>query len=1078
MEQEPGREVRDSAENGPSPMDLLDTPAKEATNVLRKLYAESTPLEDMAIDASGARPQQIESIIDPSEVQYQEDMDVFYSPNSVNGMRDNTLTQPLKSGLDQYQKHIYTPRSTRSMTKPTGSSHAEPEFEDRPVTEAAFSTEESDVPQIQAFAKLEFDDGEFYMNTYSVELGRDLQSARQAVDKTSTPAKRGRPRRRKRSASSVDTSHLPRKLKREHNRSHPSSVVSERGGIIAVDHSDAESLGGYYSKEPASTSSSSQQMSRKSSMLFAPHHTDYQSLAMASLMGPDALRHDDSSNPPLPSPEACPLIPIHPPATLPTSIDDLAGASDGADNTGSTVGKHKAISRKHVKIAFNFEKHLFEVHVFGRNGAYVDEEYCPCGDVRPLTNGSSLQIGNVSVKFLLPEVALGETGAERNANSHGLSMSLDSDDRSSVDSDSKSHRNGEQASEDEEEDSDTGKTSAQTSPEQKVPSKAKVKTQAMKVGKSSKKGSKVEETASAPKRKGPGRPPKNGVMSKREMGLIAKQAREEAKAAKKEVNGEPAPGKGKSGKVSNEKPPEVPSIQPNGKRKYTKRKNKVDHIPELQETRESTEHTDSVAPEQIVPPKPPKEKKPPKPPRSPSPFIDRNSLTEEQLAKPAQSYVVLIHEALSESEKGPMSLNQIYRAIAHKYPYFKFVVTTVGWQSSIRHNLLQHEAFEKIEREGKGWMWGLKPGISIEKERKRRPTPPPPQSHPYYPPGHMMQHQYGYYPGMPPPPNGQPPYHPQYGPPAQGMPPHGLPQQYPGYPQGYYPPPPRPNGLPLPLLNAATDNSKTYQSPYESKPPAAQQQSSLQQPTTNGQPNSQPAESPYTPTAPSNPQPNQQPPQSQAHQTPATASRPPLNMTTESRQAVDKFKDVLMSSMPDKAFGELLITSAINRVFGSQQHSGLPGRGAGVAEDPQESMVMNALRTMIPSAAPKKTDHEGQKREEGDVKDEDKVQQPPTSGSLTPGGIAKGLIDEEGTIRGGIEAEAKEESLDASAAPGTPAKTESVKAEDRDRDPASAVESADKHGANAADVEKPATAATLDGAQLADSNSGADPGPT
>ncbi|KAG7009240.1 hypothetical protein G7Y79_00003g011080 [Physcia stellaris] len=1084
MEQE--REDRDSAENDDSPMDLLDTPAKEATNVLRKLYAESTPLDDMAIDASGARRQQIENLIDPSEVQYQEDMDVFYSPNSVNGMRDNTLTRPLKSGLDQYQKHIYTPRSTRSMTKPTGSSHAEPEFEDRPVTEAAFSAEESDVPQIQAFAKLEFDDGEFYMNTYSVELGRDLQSARQAVDKTSTPAKRGRPRRRKRSASSGDTSHIPRKLKREHNRSHPSSVVSERGGIIAVDHSDAESLGGYYSKKPASTSSSSQQMSRKSSMLFAPHHTDYQSLAMASLMGPDALRHDDSSNPPLPAPEACPLIPIHPPATLPTSIDDLAAASDGADNSGSTVGKHKAISRKHVKIAFNFEKHLFEVHVFGRNGAYVDEEYCPCGDVRPLTNGSSLQIGNVSVKFLLPEVALGETGAERNAISRGLSATLDSEDRSSLDSDRKVHRNNEQASEDED-DSDTGKTSAQTSPEQKVPSKAKVKEQATKVGNSTKKGSKAEEPAPAPKRKGPGRPPKNGVMSKREMGLIAKQAREEAKAGKKEVDGEPAPGKGKSGKISNDKPPEVPSIQPNGKRKYTKRKNKVDPSQEAQETRESTEHTDSVAPEQIVPPKPPKEKKLPKPPRSPSPFIDRNSLTEEQLAKPAQSYVVLIHEALSESEKGPMSLNQIYRAIAHKYPYFKFVVTTVGWQSSIRHNLLQHEAFEKIEREGKGWMWGLKPGISIEKERKRRPTPPPSQSHAYYPPAHMMQQQYGYYPGMPPPPNGQPPYHPQYGSPAQGIPPHGLPQQYPVYPQGYYPPPPRPGGLPLPLLNAAADNSNTYQSPYESKAPTAptqpeqpatQQQSLSQQLTTNGQPNSHPAESPYAPTAPPNPQPNQRPPQFQAHQTPATPFLSPLNMTSESRQAVDKFKDVLMSSMPDKAFGELLITSAINRVFGSQQHSSLPNRSTGAAEHPQEVMVMNALRTMIPSVVPKNPSSEAQRRDEGKDGEKANHEQRLGSGSLTPGGIAKGLIDDEGAIRGSTEAEVKEETLDASAAPGTPAKTESRKAEDRDDHPASAVVTPDKHEADTVDVDEPAIPATLDGVHAANSNSGADPGLT
>ncbi|KAI5295281.1 hypothetical protein KEM55_006254, partial [Ascosphaera atra] len=38
-------------------------------------------------------------------------------------------------------------------------------------------------PRIQAFAKLEFDDGHFYVNTYSLILGRDVRAARAALQR-------------------------------------------------------------------------------------------------------------------------------------------------------------------------------------------------------------------------------------------------------------------------------------------------------------------------------------------------------------------------------------------------------------------------------------------------------------------------------------------------------------------------------------------------------------------------------------------------------------------------------------------------------------------------------------------------------------------------------------------------------------------------------------------------------------------------------------------------------------------------------------------------------------------------------
>lgn len=992
----------------PSPshmeMELFDTPSSEAPMVLRQLRNGITPLmATAALETDEAQVKRAHSVKYLREAQYQAAVDGRSSTVGANTVTDYEMEESAKldRDLDQYQKHVYTPRSTRSMTQPNRSYDIEEDLEEEPMTEAAFSVEEPDMPRIQAFAKLLFDDGEFFMNTYSVELGRDRSFARYAF------------RKKKRASSGSDIAHDQKRQKMEHNPSHPGSMVSESGGVIAVDHLDEQSSVGYHGKKATSTSSSSQQMSRKSSMLLTPHQTNYQSLAMASLMGTDALYDYEGANPPVPSPDSCPLIPIHPPTKVQSPLDVLNGVPREV-----AISNYKAISRKHAKIAYNFEKNLFEVHVFGRNGAYVDGEICHPGDVQQLTNGSIMQIGGVIVKFMLPDAGAGQTGAEINEDSHYASgVSLESEERSYASTSEGGQGDRDGISQDEE-DSETGKTSQERSPELKPPPKAKAKVKAApqggKAAKSGKTIAQAEGQNPLPKRKGPGRPPKNGVMSKREMGLLAKQAKEDAKAtAQGNPAGESAPGKGKSRKRDDKKPQEAQTTQPNGKRKYTKRKDKINIIADLQETRESTEHTESLIPEQLVPPKLPKEKKPPKPPRSPSPFIDRASLTAEQLTKPQQSYVHLIHEALTESEKGPMSLNQIYRAISHKYPYFKFVVETVGWQSSVRHNLLQNAAFRKEQRDGKGYLWGLEPGVSIEKEKKRRPTSPQTQS-PYYPPPHNMPYQHGYYHGMPPPPNGQAPYHPHYVPPPPNAQP-GMPQKYRSYPPAFYPPPSRPNGIPLPLINLSTDNSSTYQSPYatdsqqvndqqqspyatDSQHVNGQQQCSTQQTGPNGDCDTKTPASPYASGGASDQQPHPNP------QQPHTGPSPPQppDMAPEARLAVARFRDVLMGSMADKDFGELLIKSATNRVFGSQQFSSLPGRGRGLPEDKQEIMVMNALRT-VTDGPPKGTSEAngGGSGREIAVKTE----QLPGAGRLTPGTVAIRLVDETGVIRRSVEAE-------------------------------------------------------------------------
>ncbi|MCJ1415137.1 hypothetical protein MMC32_001468 [Xylographa parallela] len=852
--------------------------------------------------------------------------------------------------------------------------------------DSAASVTGTDCPtRIQAFAKLEFDDGQFYMNTYSVELGRDIRAARVAFHSGFGSDHEVAGRSHKQSNSSADAGHVGRALKQDESRTMANSVVSETGGIIGLDMSDPEKRRKSRRKKAKSTSSSSHNISRKSSMRVVAPQTDYQSLAMASLTDPrsiDALTF-------LPSPEECPLIPIHPPAVA----------------EGNSTG-HRGISRRHVRIAYNFERRLFELVVQGKNGAFVDEQYLEPGETQELKSGSYIQIGGVGIRFVLPDVAIGETGAEGTLGSDpfsGGAMSFDFEDGrgesltmadseiSTTGDDDESLQNSEREDRDPrrlsnlfdgqdiEADGDEDEEDEDEASEDKGDTEIKQEPKAVRRPKISLKISKPKPESKPevvsdplvipPRRKGPGRPPKNGIISKREQALIARQAREAAKAEALK-NGTSKPGKGKSGKPGNDDTTTPPASEVKAeKRKYTKRKKAEDQTEDPPQTREMTEKTDSVPPEQALPappPKPAKEKRPPKPPRSPSPVFDEATLTPEQLAKPAQSYVILIHEALTNSKTGAMSLPQIYRAIERRYPYYKLRVQTTGWQSSVRHNLSQHPAFRKIERDGKGWMWGLVPEISIEKEKKRRPSPPlvPPQH--YYQPGpHMYRPPYPY-PGMPPP-NGHlpaqmahPPYamHPGMPPPP---PPHGYPPYSGAVPRG-------PTGVPLPLV-PQTDNDSTYRSPYQPPPPSQPAAPSQPQPQTSQQ---QPPSSTQVPqtavydqsdpketsvNAPKQTPPPMLPPPPQYHPNhPAPSAAPSASPYINSKastpapahqdntigqsilKSVGDFKSVLLASLSYKPNAEEIVQQAINRTLGI----------AVTAEEfPEEAPIMNALRTMI-----------------------------------------------------------------------------------------------------------------------------------
>lgn len=314
------------------------------------------------------------------------------------------------------------------------------------------------------------------------------------------------------------------------------------------------------------------------------------------------------------------------------------------------------------------------------------------------------------------------------------------------------------------------------------------------------------------KRKGPGRPPKNGLISKRDMGIIRRKQKEFEKqgipvppldelvrivrtenkakeaAAKAAARGEaPPPAMAQSFPV-------MQSIEVSQEPSASQGPTYVPAVPTpVHTTMREGEYASADAEAKGSP-------KRPRTYRSPSPMKSKEECTEEELKKPNHTYYTTLDEILSEGPPEGLELQQIYDKICKKYPYYKYGVDGHGWQSSVRHNLKQHERFQQVTKQGKGWLWAINQEIPFDKEKKRKPTPPPIQRPPMgypmangMPPQPGMQ-QYGnpYAYGQPMP-NGQPQYQQPPAPPGQqyaspfGQ---GGQQQYaqPGAPQQYMPP--------------------------------------------------------------------------------------------------------------------------------------------------------------------------------------------------------------------------------------------------------------------------------------------------
>ncbi|KAF9938644.1 Pre-rRNA-processing protein fhl1 [Mortierella alpina] len=87
--------------------------------------------------------------------------------------------------------------------------------------------------------------------------------------------------------------------------------------------------------------------------------------------------------------------------TLQVTFGRKASSSDQVD---IHLGPTKAISRQHARLFYNFTTQRFEMTVFGKNGAFVNDQFVEKGVTVPLENRTKIQIGEVSFSFLLPKI--------------------------------------------------------------------------------------------------------------------------------------------------------------------------------------------------------------------------------------------------------------------------------------------------------------------------------------------------------------------------------------------------------------------------------------------------------------------------------------------------------------------------------------------------------------------------------------------------------------------------------------------------------------------------------------------------
>lgn len=546
---------------------------------------------------------------------------------------------------------------------------------------------------LESFARIEFADSVFQMTTYAVVIGRDQR----ALDQARRDERRHVDYERKK--RDHEERGLPAPLPPSQDRGKFSkSYVSEEGGMLGPESDGDDNPRPAKRRKTSggvgSASGDSQRVEPAAGELASledknPINRQYVSHTPgAAAVNLSALR---------PSPYYVPFIGIHSPGP-------------------NIASRTKAISREHLKIKFNKVDGVFEAIPLHKNGFFCEDVHYKEESV-VLKSGDHLQIKDVDFVFIINGVPHGKTGAEDGLEEDGVSSRRYSEGGKEMSFDFEStHDPARRSTSPEEipavaaprEDSDSELSDPAEDDPEPEPEDAAEQEVMETIEKDPDSSATVKPEMSlellagldpiVPKKRGPGRPPKNGIMSKREERLRKKAAMEIAKKNMPQPPpGEP-PIKRKVGRPRKHPLPENAPDRPE-KRKYKPRKSK---------NGEEGEGEGSDLEKTI------KERRREKP-KTPPLELDRNDYTEEQLQKPPKNYGMLIDEVLTAAPDG-LTLKQIYKRIQMKYPFYYFTVDTKGWESSVRHNLIGNDAFKKNEETH---LWSRVPGIDIDAGKKR-----------------------------------------------------------------------------------------------------------------------------------------------------------------------------------------------------------------------------------------------------------------------------------------------------------------------------------------------------------------------
>ncbi|KAI1820494.1 hypothetical protein F4861DRAFT_533653 [Xylaria intraflava] len=775
--------------------------------------------------------------------------------------------------------------------------------------------------KLESFAKIEFADSTFQMTTYAVIIGRDQQALEQA---------RADERREviyRRKCEENERNGLPPPTPVMYDRGKFSkSYVSEEGGMLGPEHSDGEDAKPAKRRRPSSAA----QFPAGEDSVSGDH---VQSNRQYVSHTPGAAAVDMSAL--QPSPGHIPFIGIH---------------SPGPDIASKTRG----ISRQHLKIQFNRKRGVFEGIALHKNGFFCEDILYGLDNPATLRSGDRLQIKDVEFFFVINGVQIGMSGGEDEDVTSTKRMSVGGKEMS-LDFEHSDHENFKDTSDElsdveniptpmneyghSDEEQEPAPALAQAPDSESVPEpqpgSGPYSSAAQPVASEDQQPPEIKPELDMsgdilpefampdiPKRRGPGRPPKDGIMSKRERRLLKKQMQE---TSKKALPQDPQEEKIKRPVGRPRKNPLPEDGEQPEKRKYNKKK------------REDGEAGSDV--EKRV-----KEKKDKKVrPKSPPLDLRREDYTAEQLQKPTKNYGVLIDEALTNGPPDGLTLKQIYKRITAKYPWFFFTAETKGWESSVRHNLIGNEAFKKDEETG---LWSRVPGVELDAGKKRKVNSPdrhlgPSHLHPHL--SHSPYYQNNPYsnPGSVAYAHGLPNYsteqkqlQPGHGSIAQNNPLHATTSQpvtQPVYTAHVPAPAQLPasyNSLGLSRPSNAPQQS-TYSSPYARPPPPANPPAKAETSLTNSQ-------NPITTTMPAG--------SAQKHQpTPNTTNPVPReHLSPEIERAIAQFSANMLEVISERTpHAASIIEAAANRIRGLPVQNRVPGF------DSVESTLVNAMQIMI-----------------------------------------------------------------------------------------------------------------------------------